>query len=177
MKSGGGKQKGSAFEREICKALSLWISGGKREDLFWRTAMSGGRATVHFNKPLKGIKKPPHIRQVGDICAVAPEGHAFCEAFFIECKHVKRLALDQFIVKGTGPLAAFWKKARVESIKRNMHTMIIARQNGWPVMVFYNERDLFQRLPQASFSRRGVYMMAFDDLLKTKPPKLKAVRR
>jgi hypothetical protein len=39
-------KKGGQFEREICKVLSLWWSDDKREDLFWRTAGSGARATV-----------------------------------------------------------------------------------------------------------------------------------
>lgn len=162
MKAGGGKQKGGQFERDVCKRLSYWISKGTREDIFWRSAMSGGRATVH------GMK----VRQAGDICAVAPEGHAFCNKFFVECKHVKKLGLDQFIVKDTGPLATFWKKAHEQASKRGLHTMIIARQNGWPIMVFYDCDDMWNE--QAAF--RGIYMIAFDDLLSSAPPKFKAIK-
>ena len=39
-------KKGGGFEREICKLLSLWWSKGEHDDIFWRTAGSGGRATV-----------------------------------------------------------------------------------------------------------------------------------
>lgn len=39
-------KKGSQFEREICKVLSLWWSDQERDDLFWRTPGSGARATV-----------------------------------------------------------------------------------------------------------------------------------
>jgi len=39
-------KKGGQFERELCKALSLWWSYNKRDDIFWRTAGSGARATV-----------------------------------------------------------------------------------------------------------------------------------
>jgi hypothetical protein len=124
-----GKQKGAGFEREICKLLSLWVSGGKQVDLFWRSAMSGGRATVQH---AKGVM----VRQAGDICAVAPEGQAFCDSWYIECKHVKRLALDQFLVKRTGPLANFWAKLGKESVRHNRQAMLIARQNGWPTLVF-----------------------------------------
>lgn len=45
MRKGGGSKKGSSFEREICKQLSLWWTDGTRDDVFWRTAGSGGRAT------------------------------------------------------------------------------------------------------------------------------------
>jgi len=46
MRKGGGKAKGASFERDICRRLSLWVSAGKQEDVFWRSAMSGGRSTV-----------------------------------------------------------------------------------------------------------------------------------
>lgn len=28
------KAKGASFERDVCKKLSLWVSDGKREDLY-----------------------------------------------------------------------------------------------------------------------------------------------
>ena len=41
-----GKGKGPRFERELSRDLSLWISDGKRDDIIWRTAGSGARATI-----------------------------------------------------------------------------------------------------------------------------------
>lgn len=43
-------KKGSEYERQICKELSIWWSGGKRDDIFYRTAGSGSRATVRAKK-------------------------------------------------------------------------------------------------------------------------------
>ena len=126
MKPGRGKAKGSAFEREICKALSLWVTHGEKDDCFWRSAISGGRATV-------ARKKGKVVRQDGDITAVSPEGHSLTDRFFIECKHVKKLGLDQFLVKRTGLLAEFWKKAREQSGTK--WPIIIAKQNQWPILV------------------------------------------
>ena len=40
----GNPGKGSNFERELAKTLSLWASGGQHDDWIWRTAGSGGRA-------------------------------------------------------------------------------------------------------------------------------------
>jgi hypothetical protein len=122
------KAKGASFERAICKQLSLWLTQGKREDVLWRSAMSGGRATVAH-------RKGKDVRQCGDICAVGPEGHEFCQRYFLELKHVKRLALDQFLVKGTGPLANFWRVAKREAAKHKRQPILIARQNGWPIIV------------------------------------------
>jgi len=128
MRVGGGKQKGAEFEREICKLLSLWLTQGKSEDTLWRSAMSGGRATIAH-------RKGKNVRVCGDICAVAHEAHYFCNKFFVEIKHVKKLALDQFLIKGTGPLANFWQVAKREALKHKRLPMIIARQNGWPTIV------------------------------------------
>ena len=38
--------KGSSFERDISKRLSLWWTNGRNDAVFWRSSMSGGRATV-----------------------------------------------------------------------------------------------------------------------------------
>lgn len=56
--------KGSSFERHICKALSLWWTDGRRDDVFWRTAASGGRAT---NRAKQGQKT---AGAYGDITAL-----------------------------------------------------------------------------------------------------------
>ena len=47
-KKASGSRKGSPFEREISKEISFWWSDGERDDLVWRTASSGGRATTRF---------------------------------------------------------------------------------------------------------------------------------
>ena len=70
-----GKLKGGAFEREICVKLSKWVSYGERDDLFWRSAMSGGRQTVGFKK---GINRK---NQAGDITAIDPIGQKLIDSF------------------------------------------------------------------------------------------------
>ena len=68
-----GSAKGSAFERSVCKTLSLWFSKGKRDDLFWRTSGSGARATV------RGKKGKSTISGHGDIEATCSEGKLLTE--------------------------------------------------------------------------------------------------
>jgi len=76
--------KGGDFEREICKKLSLWWSKGlgeaPRDDVFWRTSQSGGRATQRMKK---GI--PTH-GSYGDISAVDSIGEPLLKLFTIELK-------------------------------------------------------------------------------------------
>lgn len=72
--------KGSVFEREICKALGRWWSGGERDDIFWRTAGSGGRATCRFRKGKSTAG------QYGDVSAVDSIGEPLLQVFSIELK-------------------------------------------------------------------------------------------
>jgi hypothetical protein len=80
----GGSHKGSSFEREICKLLSCWwskgIEGVARDDIFWRSSQSGGRATqrAKFGKKTFG--------SYGDIAAVDPIGIPLLKVFTIELK-------------------------------------------------------------------------------------------
>lgn len=150
------KAKGSSFERLICKQLSLWVSHGEREDVFWRSAMSGGRATVRGTA----------VRQAGDICAVAPEGHDFTKQFFVECKHVKKLALDQFLIKNTGPLRQFWLKLLKQADRHSRCPMLIARQNGWPTLVItLRGRIVDWAPPLVECKRNLIDVTLFDDML------------
>lgn len=75
--------KGSAFERQICKELSLWWTQKERsprEDCFWRTAGSGARAKV------RGRRGQSTYGQSGDICATDPSASVFTDLLTIEIK-------------------------------------------------------------------------------------------
>ena len=72
--------KGSEFEREISKKLSLWWTGGKRDDIFWRSSQSGGRATQRAKKGQRTYGS------YGDIAAVDPIGEPLLKFFTIELK-------------------------------------------------------------------------------------------
>jgi len=80
MKKGAGKAKGGAFERLICRKLSLWWTNGKRDDVFARTASSGGRATQ------RSKKGKSTFGQYGDIQAADPIGQPLIDLCAIECK-------------------------------------------------------------------------------------------
>ncbi len=45
MKKGGSKRKGNSYEIKIARILSRWYDPKSKEDLFWRTAGSGAKAT------------------------------------------------------------------------------------------------------------------------------------
>jgi len=76
----GKAAKGSDFERELCRRLSRWWTDGERDDIFWRTSQSGGRATQRSKKDLKTFGS------YGDIAAVDPIGQPLMKMFTIELK-------------------------------------------------------------------------------------------
>jgi len=126
MNKGGGKAKGGEFERQICKRLSEWVSDGKSDDLFWRSAMSGGRATVRKKKNQETASGQ------GDITAVTPAGNILTDRFVIECKHLKSIGLDMHVY-GQGPLAGIWDKLRKEC--NGKKPMLILRENRRPMLM------------------------------------------
>lgn len=72
--------KGANFERSICRQLSEWWTGGKRDDVFWRSSNSGGRATVRHQKGKRTAGA------YGDIAATDPMGDRLIRTFTIELK-------------------------------------------------------------------------------------------
>lgn len=155
-----GKSKGSSFERDVCKALSRWVSAGEQEDIFWRSAMSGGRATVG-RKTGKDLR-----RQAGDITAVAPEGHSLTEKYYIECKFYANLDITAFILKGKGKLGEFWRVCVAEAEHYGKDPLLIAKQNNQPIIVLLKPpmRSIPRWHRAVSYSS-GWNMLLFEELI------------
>jgi hypothetical protein len=159
MRKGGGKQKGSAQERKLCELLSLWVSHGTKKDLYWRSAMSGGRATVIR-------KRGGQNRQCGDIVAVAPEGHALTDWLYLECKHVRDIRLETFILKGRGPIQGWWREACKQAKQHGREPVLIAKGNNAPIIVISKPGSMFNQHPVAHLSNCDIGLL--DRILKTR---------
>lgn len=72
--------KGEDFERQISKKLSLWWTDGERDDVFWRTSQSGGRATQRAKSALDTAYS------YGDLTFIDPIGKPLCDLLVIEAK-------------------------------------------------------------------------------------------
>jgi hypothetical protein len=123
MRPGGSKGKGAGFERKVCGKLSRMIQSETDETLFWRSAMSGGRATIQRRS---GIQNKT---QLGDITCVHADGQWVTANFFIECKFLKNLDIQSALLDGRGKLYAFWKIARREAKSHDRKPLLIAREN------------------------------------------------
>jgi hypothetical protein len=132
--------KGSNFEREICKLLSKWwsvgYSGGPRDDIFWRSSQSGGRATQRAKSGQKTFGS------YGDIAAVDPIGAPLIKYFTIELKRGRSHGFlgDLLDVKGDNsrhPFVATLLQARRSAKLAGSKTwMLICRRDRRVAMVY-----------------------------------------
>lgn len=129
MKPGAGKIKGSSFERLIAKRLSLWLSSGARHDLLWRSAMSGGRATIQLSQGI--INKT----QTGDLTAIDKLAYEFTERFLVELKHYKDLDLITGFIKNKGILYKFWYDLVEHAYIYKKSPLLICCQNNLPILI------------------------------------------
>jgi len=138
MRKGGGGAKGRQFERDISRILSLWISDGINEDIFWRTDASGARATT---KSKKGKSLP---FGAGDIKHEEEEGKIFTDIFLVEVKrgYGEKIDFLNFIDKPkTKNIFLDWfNKAQKECDFHNKKVplIIFKRNNGLICAAFSN---------------------------------------
>lgn len=166
MRPGGGKAKGASFEREICRQLSLWISNETQEDVFWRSAMSGGRSTVAHAKGKR------LANQAGDITAIHPIGQPMIDRFILECKDYTDLNFIG-LLKGTGNLIQFWCETVLAAARYGKQPFLVAHQARQPTMVCLSAGGLsyFQPLRiVVTAPCVGMNIVLFEDFLRTKPP-------
>lgn len=129
------KRKGGAFERHICKELSFWWSRGKRDDIFWRTHSSGGRATQR-------AKQGKRTRgQYCDIKAEDISGVPLMRFAVIECKDgypgqsIGNL-FDKTAIQHPTYEKWFEDLSRKRKQAKTLTWLLIARQKNKNVMIY-----------------------------------------
>ena len=137
--------KGSEFEREICKELSRWWTGGKRDDVFWRTAMSGGRATV------RSRQGKTTAGSYGDITAIDPVGFPFLKAFAMELKRGYNKATIHEIMDAPSKAAeqtiiTWIKQVEASRVQSNARWWMIIHRRDRRVPMVYLPRVAAQAL-------------------------------
>lgn len=146
--------KGSSFEREVCKILSLWWSKGKRDDIFWRTSGSGARAKV------RSKQKKSTFGQYGDIQATDPIGQPLIDLCTIELKrgYSKRTFADLIDKSNTAarqPYEKFISQAITDSRNSKSYTWIlIVKRNGRQILIlmpYFFYKDLKAKIGTPKF--------------------------
>jgi len=139
--------KGSEFEREMCKCLSLWWTDSKRDDVFWRSAQSGGRATERTKKG------KTTYGSYGDIAAVDPIGEPLLKFATIELKRgsshgVPWDLFESSDSKAVRPFESALEQARTSALQAgSLGWMLIARRDRKRAIV-YMGWHLYRKLGQ-----------------------------
>lgn len=138
--------------------------------------MSGGRATV-------ARTKGEEVRQSGDICAVAPEGHRFTNDLYIECKFLKICSIDAAL-EGKGDLLKIWREAckKAKDCLR-FPVLVIKRNHKKPLWITCATVAKMLNAPCKGIIHQGnnvstvtkngtdLYIFILEDVLKSTPPK------
>ena len=151
--------KGSEFERRISKELSLWATGGKRDDTIWRSSLSGGRATVR-----RKVGKATH-NAAGDLCAMHPSVAWLMDKVCFELKHGYKgwdiLDMVDFAAKGTPTFQKFVNQCCIAAEAEGKQPVLILHRHAkkviivLPLVLF---RDAIAKLPKETL-RPAIYLM------------------
>ena len=137
MKAGGGKSKGSQFERKICKLLSLWFTENERDDIFFRSASSGAMATQRFKKGKNTSG------QQGDVTSTDLKGIIFINKFSIELKSYKDFSLDFLIYKNKSLIHDWWNQCKSDAERENKNPLLIIKKNNKKEIIIF-KHDLYK---------------------------------
>lgn len=169
MRAGGGKQKGNSFERDISKSLSLWWSNSERDDIFWRTQSSGGRAT---QRKKRGVTTNG---QDGDISSTDPTSSLFTDKFVMECKRYKSIKIWNIISNKPCPFRDWWFKLKEQATSVSKRPLLIMREDRQSILCAM-DADLFSIIKcsmimytiaavECSVLNDKVVLIHFEDLL------------
>lgn len=146
--------KGADYERATCRLLSLWWTEGQRDDVFWRSSMSGGRATV------RGKQGKQTAGHCGDIAATDPTASPFTKAVTVELKRGYSAssfadALDRPKLSAQQPWEAFVEQADIaHKLAGSFAWLLIQRRDKRQAMAFMPIK-LFKALnAQGAFEAR-----------------------
>lgn len=136
--------KGSKFEREVCRELSIWWTDSIRDDVFWR------------NRTKITTKTPHAERQLGDLTIVDSMGAPFIDLFSIECKsgysssknnkRVRNVPWDLLDIidgkKRNNVLYAFWEQCSSDAELSGKLPLLVFKRDYHKKVVCTDERVL-----------------------------------
>lgn len=172
-------QKGSNFEREMCKRLSLWWTNKARDDIFWRSDGSGARATAR-RKQGKST-----ANSCGDIAILDPLGKPLVDAITFELKRgYPRTSFADAFDASPRAKAQQWQEFLAQSYLAHReagsrHWMLISRRNQREALCFF-PWELLQELREVgAFADRpqpfGLLWVPMTKAGKGVPRKLKII--
>lgn len=144
MRKGGGKSKGSAFERKVAKMIAAAFRNfGIHQRECWRSVLSGG-----------------HKISCGDLTLSPRLEKLF--PFSIECKHIKRIHFERFLFppyyrKSSWPEWQWVAQAEGDVKKRpELKPLLVMKSNTSKVLVLYKNEFGYRMVEFADFLKRAV---------------------
>lgn len=137
---GNSKAKGSAFEREIAKRLTFWLTGQSKEMCFWRSSNSGGTFTTN-----KGATR----EMSGDLSGLTADAMKICDLINFELKTGYDSAdLNLFLKENKNEvLKNFWEQSCRDAKLTNKEPLVIFRKKRMSNIWLGLSVNLFQRFP------------------------------
>lgn len=138
MKRGGSKAKGSAWERQISKLLTKWLTGQDKEYYFYRSPGSGAVSTINYgNKTLSG-----------DIIAIKQEGSFFTEIFNIEAKNgYEGASFDKFLKENKNDiLFKFWEQSVRDAKSADKYPLVLFKKKGFPNPWIAFDKNVYDKI-------------------------------
>jgi hypothetical protein len=141
--------KGGAFEREISKEFSQWLTDGKMDDAVWHTSGSGGRATQR-KKNNNEVKRYDH----GDLRPDHECTNFFFDIFNVELKTgyakitkkkgQKTITMWSFndlidSKQDTPIFNSFWEQCCTDSISSKREPLLIFRRTQRTACIAMND--------------------------------------
>lgn len=127
--------KGAEFERWLSKKLSLWWTNNQKDDIFWRSQQSGGRATQRKKQG------KTTANQEGDLTAMDPQGQPFIDLISVEAK----CGYSDFTIEGeinkSGQKTVF--RSFLEQCERevqgtNRYWWLVVKQDRKKIMLIFS---------------------------------------
>jgi len=148
-----GKNKGNTHERLVASQLSLWWTDGRQDDIFFRSASSGGRATQ------RAKKGQTTANAAGDLAAMTKEGQEFLDFITVEIKRgYNTISVADLYEKVSG---GFW-----DFIDQAKKAASIAGTPYWMVIHKRDRRDAVIVMPAAALHiYSSLDIRAEDDFL------------
>lgn len=172
MKPGGGRVKGSSFERKVAKMFSEWC--GHKVN---RTPLSGGwgNAAAHGT--------------CGDL--VVEKKYQKLFPFTIECKCHEKWCLDDLLHNEKSQIYKWWNQAKVEARHAKKIPLLVMARNFVQPIIFMRQADfspgnlwtplsdafMFYLTKPGSPIGEEVLIMRLDAFLRTWPAPQKPKRR
>lgn len=114
-----GKEKGSEFERVVCKQLSKWM--GHDKPIMWRADNTPGQ---------RGSK--------GDLVAIHGDAQWFIDYFNVECKFYKDFRLGHILTgqyDNIDGILGWWRQCKTDAATTKRRPFLVFKRNRFPTLL------------------------------------------